>query len=141
MKVKITRIDKSLPLPTYATKGSVAFDIYSRISVAIGPKKLETIPTNLIIATPVGYMLLITIRSSTGVKKGLTLINNVGIVDQDYQGSEDECKITLYNYTNKLVKVERGERLAQGIFLPIQKVVWREGKPSDKSRGGHGSTG
>ncbi len=31
MKVKIKRIDKSLPLPVYETNGSVGFDIIARV--------------------------------------------------------------------------------------------------------------
>ena len=71
MKVKIKRIDKSLPMPAYQTIGAVAFDLYSRIDITIPPKTLERLPTNVIIAIPKGYMLEIKDRSSTLKKKGL----------------------------------------------------------------------
>lgn len=142
MKVKITRIDKSLPLPKYHTKGSVAFDIYAREDTTLAPKEMKMIPTNLIIATPRGYMLMIAVRSSTGIKKGMMMVNGVGIVDQDYRGPDDECLVSLINYTKKKVLVERGERIAQGLFIPIQKAQWTEiDRPKGKSRGGYGSTG
>ena len=73
MKIKIKRIDKTLPMPEYHTKGAVAFDLYSRIDVVIPAKILERLPTNIIVATPKGYMLEIKDRSSTLKKKGLLI--------------------------------------------------------------------
>ena len=142
MNVRITRIDKSLPLPEYHTKGSVACDLYSRIDITIKPKEVVRVPTNLIIATPKGYMFLLASRSSTGLKKGIMMVNGVGIGDQDFQGPEDEYQVAFYNFSNKKVMIERGERIAQGIFVPIQRASWEEvEKPKAKNRGGFGSTG
>ncbi|MBI2145131.1 dUTP diphosphatase, partial [Candidatus Woesearchaeota archaeon] len=59
MKVKIKRIDKSLPLPQYQTSGSVGFDIYSREDIEIRPREIALIPGNIIVETPQGYMLLV----------------------------------------------------------------------------------
>ena len=142
MKVKITRIDKSLPLPEYHTKGSVACDLYARVKTKIKPKEVVRIPTNLIIATPKGYMFLLASRSSTSLKKGLMPANGIGVGDQDFCGPEDEYQIAVFNYTQKTVIVDRGERIAQGIFVPIEKASWVEvDSHGVKSRGGFGSTG
>ena len=69
MKVKITRIDKSLPLPEYKTKGAVCFDMYAREKVEIPPGEVRLIPTNLIIEVPKGYMFILAQKSSTTLKK------------------------------------------------------------------------
>ena len=37
MKIRMTRVDKGLPLPTYHTQGAVAFDLYPRVSAVIPP--------------------------------------------------------------------------------------------------------
>jgi len=141
MKIKIKRIDKSLPLPEYKTKGAVAFDIYSRIAAKIKPQEVKLLPTNLIIKVPKGYFLLVASRSGT-FKKGLMMANNVGILDQDYNGPEDELNFAAYNFSAKPVKIEVGERIAQGLMIPVKKVCWQEAeKISKKSRGGFGSTG
>ncbi|HNZ67509.1 MAG TPA: dUTP diphosphatase, partial [Planctomycetota bacterium] len=68
MQIKIKRIDETLPLPTYQTPGSVAFDIYARIDITIPPQSLGRIPSNLIIQVPKGYVLVIKDRSSTAGK-------------------------------------------------------------------------
>ena len=142
MKVKITRIDKSLPLPEYQTKGSVAFDLYSRIDLEIKPKEIVLIPTNLIIQTPVGYMLMLASRSSTPIKLGLRVSNGIGIIDQDYGGPEDEIKLQVQNFTDQSVKISKGQRIGQAAFVKINRVKWQETEQVQKSsRGGFGSTG
>ncbi len=130
-----------MPLPEYKTKGSVAFDIYSRVKKTVKPKKIELFPSNLIIKLPKEFFLLIASRSSTH-KKGLFMAHGVGILDQDYNGPKDEIFIPLYNFTGKKVTIERGERIAQGVLIPIKKAEWHEtDKTRSKSRGGFGSTG
>lgn len=141
MNIRIKRIDKSLPLPKYQTEGSVAFDIYSREGATIKPGEVKSAASNLIIEVPKGYALLIASRSSLS-RKGLMLANGVGIIDQDYHGEKDEIGILLYNATHEVVEIKRGERIAQGLVIPIQKAEWEEVDEIKKdSRGGFGSTG
>lgn len=140
MRVKIKRIDKSLPLPAYQTSGAVAFDIYAREKTVIEPGEVGRMASNLIIGVPEGFMLLIKDRSSTAKKKGLLI--TAGVVDQDYCGDEDELLVPFYNPGKNEVVIERGERVAQGLFLRLGKAEWNEvEKMGGKSRGGFGTTG
>lgn len=143
MKVKIKRIDKSLPLPQYATPGSVCFDLLAREDMTVSAKSLALIPTNIIIETPPGYTFVIVPRSSTPRKKNFLIPHGIGIVDQDYSGPKDEVLFQVYNFSDEDVQVVRGERLAQGCFFPIEKVEFEETDVniSKQSRGGIGSTG
>ena len=142
MNVKIKRIDKSLPLPVYQTKGAAGFDILCRKNTEIKPKEVALIPGNIIVKVPDGYMLLLALRSSVPRKKGLLKPHGVGILDNDYCGEEDELMIQVYNYTEKTVTVEKGERIAQGIFVKRGKFEWEESeKMASPDRGGFGSTG
>ena len=141
LNVAIKRIDTSLPLPTYATAGSVGFDLLCREDTEIAPRKLGRIPGNVIVHTPPGYMLLLTMRSSTARRKGLLIPNGVGIIDQDYCGDGDEIMVSVYNFRDEAVTVMRGERIAQGIFVPIARVTWQEVDDVGQGRGGFGSTG
>jgi len=142
MKVLIKRIDKSLPLPRYQTAGSVGFDLVCREGAIVKPGEIKLIPANIIVKTPPGYMLVLALRSSVPIKKGLMLANGIGVIDQDYSGLKDEIKIQVYNFTKNRVKVERGERIAQGIFVKVGKADWQEvKKTTSRSRGGFGSTG
>lgn len=139
--VAVKRIDTTLPLPTYATSGSVGFDLVCREETEIAPRQLGLLPANVIVQTPPGYMLLLTMRSSTARRKGLLMPNGVGVIDQDYCGEGDELMISVYNFRDEPVCVLRGERVAQGLFLPITRAFWQEVDEVGKGRGGFGSTG
>lgn len=142
MQVNIKRIDPSLPLPEYHTAGSVAFDIYTREDAIVEPHSFALVPGNFIIETPPGHMLIIAARSSSAKKKGLSMRNGIGIIDQDYCGNGDEIHIMLQNLTSEPVSISRGERLAQGVFVKIEKAEWREvNEMAKNNRGGFGSTG
>ena len=141
MHVNIKRLDKDLPLPKYETDGSVGFDILAREDTVVGARGLALIPGNIVVEVPKGYMLLVASRSSTPRKKGLLTPHGIGIIDHDYCGPEDEVKIQVHNFTDEDVKVERGERIAQGLFVRIDKFAWEENEEmNNKNRGGFGST-
>ncbi len=141
MIVKIKRIDKSIPLPQYESKGAVAFDVLSREKIVIEPHEIGRVPVNVVIEIPKGYMLLLKDRSSTARKKGL--LCTVGFIDQDYCGENDEIILQFYNFKAEPVIIEKAERLGQAAFVPIEKAEWEEVESMEhnKDRGGFGSTG
>ena len=141
MKVKIKRVDNDLPLPRYETAGSVGFDFVCRESVTLKPHSLELIPANVIVETPPGYMLMVSLRSSTPRKRKLLIPHGVGVIDQDYCGERDEIKIQVYNFSSNPVTVKRGDRIAQGIFVRVDTARWLEvDRIETETRGGFGST-
>ena len=141
MKVRIKRIDKSLPLPVYETPGSVGFDLLARETVTIEPQGIVLIPANAIIEVPNGYSLIVASRSSTPRKFGLTKPHGIGIIDQDYCGNEDEIKIQVMNFTKKPVTIEKGTKIAQGLFVRTDRMDFEEVDEIKKqNRGGFGST-
>lgn len=140
-QIKIKRFDKSLPLPQYETKGAAGFDFRARETITIAPRTVGYVPLNLAIATPKDHVLLVAARGSTH-KHGLLPIHGVGIGDSDFRGDGDEYKMPLYNFTDKPVVVEKGTRIAQGIFVKFTQATWKEvSKMTAKTRGGFGSTG
>ncbi len=142
MQLRVTRVDKTLPLPKYETAGAVAFDVTAREETVIAPKSLGFVPSNLIVCVPAGYALMLASRSSTPKKKGLLIPHGIGIVDQDFCGPNDEMRVQVYNFTDAPVTVPRGERIAQALLMPVEKCDLREMEPvTMKSRGGFGSTG
>ncbi len=142
MNVSITRIDTSLPLPQYATHGAVGFDIVTRETTVVEPGKIALVPGNVVVKVPGGYMLLIVPRSSMPRKKGLVCPHSIGVIDQDYHGDADELLVQVQNITDAPVTVERGERIAQGIFVKVEQAQWKEVESHGaETRGGFGSTG
>lgn len=142
MKVLIKRIDKDLPLPKYETNGAVAFDVITRVDTTIEPGKIGLIPSNVIVKVPEGYMLGLASRSSTPIKKGLSIPHGMGIIDTDYHGPEDELRVQVYNFTDAAITVQRGDRVAQAIFIKVEKFEFEEVEHIDApTRGGFGTTG
>lgn len=142
MKVDIRRIDNTLPLPPYSTSGAVAFDVITRETTVIQPKQIGLIPGNVIVKIPEGYALLLFPRSSMPKKKGLTFPHSAGLIDQDYHGENDELMVQVMNITDAPVTIERGERIAQAVFVQIGKAEWNEvDTHGAETRGGFGTTG
>lgn len=141
MQVAITRIDKSLPLPRYESQGATAFDFLTREKTVIAPHQIGLVPGNVIVAVPQGYALLIIPRSSLPRKKALVCPHSFGVIDQDYCGPEDEIFVQVQNVSDHPVTIERGERIAQGLFVKIDQAEWKEVEEhGKKTRGGFGST-
>ena len=142
MRLKIRRLDPTIPLPTYGTDEAAGFDLAAAHDAVIAPGQVALIRTGLVIEVPTGHFLGIFARSSTPLKRGLLVANGVGIVDPDYSGPTDEIMVQLVNFTMRDVSVKRGDRLAQGVVLPAPRVTWQE--VSDirtVTRGGFGATG
>jgi len=141
MKVNIKRFDKNIPLPEFKTEGAAAFDLHAREAVEIPPKEFRYVPLNVAVETPLDHFLLLAARSSTH-KKGILMANGIGIGDPDYSGDNDEYSAVYYNFTDKPVTIEKGERIAQGLIVKRESVEWQEVETMpNKTRGGWGTTG
>jgi len=143
ISVRIRRLHDSVALPTYQTDGAAGFDLAASEDVLVAPSSIALIPTGLVIQVPEGHFLGIFARSSTPLKRGLMVANGVGVIDRDYCGPADEIKVQVLNFTPQPVPVKKGDRLAQGLFLPVTHVEWQEveGDLREGSRGGFGATG
>ncbi|MDY3005485.1 dUTP diphosphatase [Anaerococcus sp. AGMB00486] len=130
-------------LPEYKTASSAGMDIYgfNDEDVIIKSGETKCIDTGLKIEIPEGYFAAIYPRSSTGVKRNLMLANSTGIIDSDYRG---EIKLFFYNFGKETQVIKKGERLAQLIIQPYERVrINKVDQLSETSRGerGIGSTG
>ncbi|HQM15640.1 MAG TPA: dUTP diphosphatase [Candidatus Woesebacteria bacterium] len=142
MKITITRVDQSLPMPTFQTKGAAGFDLYARQAVTIPAQKVGYIPLNVIVQLPANFWVMMAARSSLH-KKGLMMINGIGVGDADFRGPQDEYQAALFNFTHEDSVVQKGDRLVQMIILPRQIIELVESSQTEEkgSRGGFGSTG
>ncbi|MEQ1849436.1 MAG: dUTP diphosphatase [Candidatus Peribacteraceae bacterium] len=142
MNVSLQRIDPTMPLPQYHSAGAAAFDFVARETTVIESGKIGLVPGNVIVKVPEGYALLVLPRSSMPKKKGLICPHSVGLIDMDYHGEKDEIFVQVQNVTDAAVTVERGERIAQGLFVKIERAEFTEvDSHNAESRGGFGSTG
>jgi dUTP pyrophosphatase len=145
VKVKIKRLphSKGLPLPSYQTTFAAGADLSAAIDreQIIEPQERTLIPPGFCLGLPQGYEAQIRARSGLSVKHGITLINGVGTIDEDYRG---EIKVGLVNLSTENWTLKRGTRIAQMIIAPYVQGEFIETETlSETSRGtgGFGSTG
>jgi dUTP pyrophosphatase len=142
MNIRIRRIDQTLTLPRHESAGAVGFDFVTRETTTIQPGCIALVPGNVVVQVPSGYALLVVPRSSLPRKKALVCPHSIGVIDQDYCGPDDEILIQVQSISNTEITVERGERIAQGIFVKVEQADWEEVDDHGAvSRGGFGSTG
>lgn len=141
LTTRIRRLRPDVTLPAYQTAESAGFDLAASEDVTIEPGQVALVPTGLVIEVPHGHFLGVFARSSTPLKRGLMVANGVGVVDPDYSGPADEVKIEVVNFTGKPVRVAKGDRIAQGLLIPVVQARWIEADEiRPQSRGGFGST-
>lgn len=124
MKVQI--INRSHhPLPAYQTAGAAAFDVQANLGapVQLAPLERKLIGTGLFIRVPDGHELQVRSRSGLPLKHGIIIGNAPGTVDSDYRG---ELKVTLINVSNETYEVLDGDRIAQVVVAPVDRVDWEE---------------
>ena len=142
MKVKVKRLYDSAILPTYATDGSGCFDIYTMLNGDTDYNEPHTYSTGLGFEVPEDHVMLILSRSGHGFKNDVRLSNCVGVIDSDYRG---ELKVKLScDKQGWGLEVNAGDRIAQGMIIPVAKVSFEEVSDlSDTERGtkGFGSSG
>lgn len=119
---KVEYLDKTYqeyPLPKRATKNSAGYDFFSLFDFTLPPGESIVIPTGVKAYMPRGEFLAIYIRSGHGIKYGIVLKNQVGIIDQDYYNNEQNdghIMIALTNFGHQNWVIHKGEAIAQGIF-------------------------
>ncbi len=124
-------------VPQYQTVGSVGLDLHSIEAAIIAPGERCLVGTGLSITLPPGTEGQVRPRSGLAIKHGITVLNSPGTIDEDYQG---EIKIILYNSSNSVFTVAKGDRIAQLVVAPVVKLT---GLTLDNTRAtnGFGSTG
>ena len=143
MILKIFRMEHNKFVPEYKTEGAAGMDLCAAISEPITLKPLERklIPTGLKIELEHGYEAQIRPRSGLSIKHGITLINCVGTVDEDYRG---EVCVGLVNVSNEAYTIQPDERIAQMVIAKYEQAqieVVTELSDTNRGEGGFGSTG
>lgn len=154
--LKIKKNNVNAKMPEYKSDQAAGFDICacrtedgdwepsSKIGnwfTVIQPGEIKVIKTGLSFELENGYEAQIRPRSGLAIKHGITLVNSIGTIDSDYRG---EIMVGLINLSKDIYYIESGERIAQVVIAPVEKVEIQEADHlSDTKRGtgGIGSTG
>lgn len=136
------KLYKSYSLPKRSTKNSAGYDIASLEEYILKPGEAHIFVTGLKVTMNSDEVLYLYGRSSFGYKYNITLANSVGVIDSDFYNNidnEGHFKVKLINHGEKKVKINIGDRIAQGVFMKYL-IVDNEEKIIKERKGGLGST-
>lgn len=131
-----------LKKPKRSTAMSAGYDVFSPMNLELYPEEEIKLPTGFKAYMQPDNVLLAFPRSGHGFKYYVRLANTIGVVDSDYydnDGNEGHIWIKIRNEGDKVLNVNKGEAIAQLIFMPYL-LVDGDSFDGDKRVGGFGST-
>lgn len=141
--LKIEKLPHNKYLPEYQTQGAAGMDLCAAIDtpVLLKPFERKLIPTGIKIELEHGFEAQIRPRSGISIKHGITLVNCVGTIDEDYRG---EVCVPVINLSTEEYMIQPNERIAQMIIAKVEKAeirVVQTLSETARATGGFGSTG
>jgi len=110
----------SYKLPSRNSKKAAGYDFHLIEDIEIKPGDIIKIPTGIKSYFEDDEVLMLIVRSSTGFKYNIRMVNQVGIIDADYYNNRDNeghIFIKLQNEGKQTVEFKAGDYLVQGVFL------------------------
>ena len=146
-KVKIYRVRPDAKLPVRAHKTDAGLDLFfcpvEGAAVRIEPGYSALLDTGVKIEVPSNCMLQV--MNKSGIASKSRLIAGACVVDEGYTG---EIFVNLHNIGKDVQYIEPGQKIAQAVFVRIEKPqLWEieedniYGGETSRGGGGLGSTG
>lgn len=136
--IQVQRLTPDATLPTRAHADDAGLDIYSLEDVVLQPQQGQAVRTGIAMALPAQHFGMVADRSSLA-KRGIKTAG--GVIDAGYRG---EIRVVLWNLSREEIQLQRGERIAQLLVLPVAiRPLQEVAQLDDTSRGdkGFGSSG
>jgi dUTP diphosphatase len=133
--------DMNVELPKRKTKKSAGYDFFAVENFTLYPNKLCIIPTGVKAYMEDDEVLYLHIRSSVAFKRGVRMLNSIGVIDADFVDNPDnegEISLGLLSHNDDIVHIQKGERIAQGVFHKF--LITDDDDAEGKRVGGIGST-
>lgn len=119
MLVHYKHLSKFAHSPIKAHAADACYDLRASSEEEVLNGGTATVRTDLAIRIPTGHVGLIMSRSGLASKHGVFVLNAPGIIDAEYSG---EIKIVLGNMGKNVYLVERGDKIAQFMMLPLMQL-------------------
>lgn len=139
--IEIVTVDGA-EVPTYAHSGDAGFDFRNnedQIILHAGERRV--VKTGIKVSIPVDCEIQVRPRSGLALKHGIQVVNSPGTIDSGYR---NEIGVILFNSGKDDYVIERNDRIAQGVLVPIYRAVFKvveSLEDSDRGLGGFGSSG
>lgn len=157
MIIKFKPFSGRVIFPQYATDGSAGFDLVAfsfkkyilegKITdlsenttvISMYPGSRLLVGLGFSVAIPQGFEMQIRPRSGLALNKGITVLNSPGTIDSDYR---EEVGVILINHSKDEVRINLGDKIAQGVIASVVKATWETTDNLDETerKGGFGST-
>ena len=127
--------------PTRAHPGDAGLDLKAAENALLFPGDRQAVDTGVSMEIPEGYVGLVCARSGNAARRGLGMVNGIGVIDSGYRGP---VNVLLINHGRDNVTVSRGDRIAQLLIVPIETPdveIVDSLSASERGTGGLGSTG
>lgn len=134
--------NQGVTLPKRGSIHSSGYDIWSLEEYTLKKGEMHVFATGIKAMMEEDEVLLLVVRSSIGIKKGLALANQVGVIDSDYYSNpknDGHIMVALRNLSDGDVTIQKGDRICQGIFMKYLVTV--DDEVTSLRDGGIGSTG
>lgn len=138
---KVGRLD-SAELPRRSTAKSAGYDFIVQEDVVCKSHEITLVKSGVKAYMEDDEVLLLFNRSSNPKKKGLIVLNGVGVVDSDYVDNPDnegEIGGLFYNMLDEDVILRAGDKMMQGVF--VKYGITEDDAAEGVRIGGFGSTG
>ena len=139
LDIKIKYVTDIKPIEI-AEKGDW-IDLRAGKTVELEPFEYAQIPLGVCMQIPHGYTAIIAPRSSTYKKWGIIQVNSIGVIDESYNGDNDQWCLPVVAL--RTTKIYKNDRICQ--FRLIKKTdgidFTRVDHLDNPDRGGFGSTG
>lgn len=141
--LRVKKLREDAILPAYMTEHAAGMDLHAALDepLVVAPGERALVPTGLALEIPPGFEGQVRPRSGLALKKGISLPNSPGTIDADYRG---ELGVIVINLGADAVTFEAGDRIAQLIIAPVERVSLLEVidlEETRRSAGGFGHTG
>lgn len=141
--LKIEKLPHNKNLPEYQSEGAAGMDLCAAIEspILLKPFERRLIPTGIKIELEKGFEAQVRPRSGISIKYGISLVNCVGTIDEDYRG---EVCVPVINLSTEEYTIQPNERIAQMIIARVEKAkiqVVQSLSETVRATGGFGSTG
>ena len=135
--------DRGVVLPQRKTAKSAGYDIIALTDedVYVHPGMSVNLETGVKACMEDDEVMLLFIRSSLGIKQGLTLSNSCGVIDADYYNNPDNDGhfiLNIINTGNSVQRIPARSRVAQAVFVKYLTVD--DDNATGERIGGIGST-
>ncbi len=140
-KLKFIMLEGNKYTPQFSSEGAAGIDLFSPKEYKIPAGGDILIPLNLSTRFPKNWVFIIKEKSGMATRTKTSI--GASVIDSDYTGN---IHAHLFNHSNKEIEIKEGQKIVQGILIPVfmgkfEITTIDDGLQTVRGNKGFGSTG